>query len=222
MKFPVDRIFYINLDRSIWRNKNLLYHFKELGLTDKEGREPIRFPALDGNMIRHRVDNKKDHGHRGLMVSTGEKGCFGSHRELLLMQIEYQWEYVLYLEDDCRFIKNRLRDLIKVFDKLPEFESINLGWRYYKNPETPVQELYPLEGFKHFYKGDGFWHTHAMLISLSGAKKYEEGTRIQTHGLDWHYAAIQSNMKSYGFKWGEVTKQDNHGSGMRSIITHTS
>lgn len=220
MQIPVDRIFFINLDRSHIRLKNLIDHFKKLDIKDREGREPIRFPAITGNGITHQVISKKDGGQPGLPLSVSEKGVFASHRAIMQMQIENEWEYVMYLEDDVRFHKNKLSELLKHWDKLPEFDFFNLSWYYFKKPVPQNVEKveFPM---KNLTKGDGMWLCHCYILSLDGAKKCEELTRVQSHSIDWHYAQIQSLIPSIGFKLKEVAFQDNRGSGMRSTIIHT-
>jgi GR25 family glycosyltransferase involved in LPS biosynthesis len=222
MKIPLDKIVFINMDKSTFRRKNLLDHFAELNLKDKNGNDPIRINGIDGNFVKHQVIPKKSSGHSGLPISISEIGCYAAHREIMEMQIENGWEYVMYLEDDVRFNKKNLETLIANWDSLPEFEMLNLSWAYYKRPEDPVWEKIPFPGLKNFYKGDGMWLCQSYILSLSGAKYAYEYTSVQTHGLDWHYSTMQTNMKSYGFKYGEISRQDNRGSGMRSTIIHTS
>lgn len=222
MKIPLDKIVFINMDKSIFRRKNLLAHFAELDLQDKNGDAPVRINGVDGNFVKHQVVSKKSLGIKGLPISVSEKGCFAAHRAIMEMQIANKWGYVLYLEDDVRFDKKNLETLISNWDSLPDFEMLNLSWAYYKRPEHPVWEAIPFPGVEHFFKGDGMWLCHAYILSLDGAKYAFEYTSVQSHGLDWHYSAMQTNMKSYGFKWGVIAKQDNKGSGMRSTIIHTS
>lgn len=220
MQVPVDRIFFINLDRSHLRLRSMLDHFKRINLQDKDHREPIRFPALSGNDATHSFIGKKEAGQPGLPLSSGEKGCFASHRALIQMQIENKWDYVMYLEDDVRFNRQSIYKLIHNWDKLPEFDFFNLSWRYYRYPKEQIKESveFPIPGL---IKGNGMWLTHCYILSLEGAKKCEEHTRIQSHSIDWHYAQIQSYMPSIGFPWGAIAIQQSRGSGMRSTIIHT-
>lgn len=220
MQIPVDKIFFINLDKSHIRLKALQDHFKNLDLKDKDGREPIRFPAITGNQARHSIMQKKHNGQPGLPLSSSEKGVFASHRAIMQMQIENNWKYVMYLEDDVRFRKETLNQLVTEWNRLPEFDFFNLSWRYYKTPGVhrvdPVD--FPVENLT---QGNGMWLCHCYILSLDGARKCEEHTRIQSHSIDWHYAQIQSWMPSIGFKYGTIAIQDNKGSGMRSTIIHT-
>jgi GR25 family glycosyltransferase involved in LPS biosynthesis len=220
MQIPVDKIFYINLDKSHIRLKRLEDHFKRVPIKDKDGREPIRFPALSGNQATHSFISKNQSEQPGLPLSSGEKGCFASHRAIMQMQIENGWEYVMYLEDDVRFIRNNLNQLVTNWDSLPEFDFFNLSWRtYYHVIPQKIDEVdFPIKGLT---KGNGMWLTHSYILSLHGAKKCEELTRIQSHSIDWHYASIQSFIHSIGFKYGSIAIQDNKGSGMKSTIIHS-
>jgi GR25 family glycosyltransferase involved in LPS biosynthesis len=220
MQIPVDKIFFINLDKSHIRLKALQNHFKRIGLKDKDGREPIRFPAISGNQAMHSVISKKETEQPGLPLSTGEKGCHASHRAIMQMQIENEWEYVLYLEDDVRFVRTALYRLVENWNKLPEFDFFNLSWRYYKNPKEQIKE--PIDfPIPNLTRGDGMWLTHCYVLSLYGARKCEELTRIQSHSIDWHYAGIQTHIPSIGFPWGTIAVQEARGSGMKSTIIHT-
>ena len=220
MRIPVDKIFFINLDKSHHRLKAMQDQIKRLQLADKDGREPIRFPALNGNQATHSIISKRETEKPGLPLSSGEKGCHASHRAIIQMQIENQWDYVLYLEDDVLFNKINLNKLINNWDKLPEFDFFNLSWRYYKNPVNQIiQEVdFPIKGLT---KGNGMWLTHSYILSLHGARKCEELTRVQSHSIDWHYAAIQSFMPSIGFKYGTISTQNKRGSGFKSTIIHS-
>lgn len=220
MQIPVDKIFFINLDRSHFRLKSLQDHFTRVPIKDKDGREPIRFPALTGNQATHGFISKKENGQPGLPLSSGEKGCHASHRAILQMQIENEWQYVMYLEDDVRFIRTALYKLIENWHKLPEFDFFNLSWRYYKNPKNQIKE--PVDfPIPNLFKGNGMWLTHCYILSLHGARKCEEHTRIQSHSIDWHYAGIQSWIPSIGFPWGTIATQEARGTGMKSTIIHT-
>ncbi len=220
MQIPVDKIFFINLDKSHIRLKRLEEHFKKVPIKDKDCREPIRFPALSGNQASQCFISKIHNGQHGLPLSSGEKGCFASHRALIQTQIENNWEYVMYLEDDVRFKKEALAKLLANWDALPEFDFFNLSWKTFRNPiPQKIDEVkFPVP---HLYKGNGMWLTHCYILSLYGAKKCEELTRIQSHSIDWHYAGIQSWVSTIGFKYGAVAIQDNKGSGMKSTIIHT-
>mgnify|MGYP006272188687 CR=1 FL=1 len=220
MQIPVDRIFFINLDKSHIRLKSLYKHFEEVPIRDRDGREPIRFPAITGNKATHSIISKIETTHPGLPLTSGEKGCYASHRALLQMQIENKWDYVMYLEDDVRFNKTALVKLIQNWDKLPEFDFFNLSWKYYKNPK--VQRIEPVDfPINGLTQGNGMWLCHSYILSLYGAMKCEELTRIQTHSIDWHYADIQSLIPSIGFPSGVITTQENRGSGMKSTIVHS-
>lgn len=220
MQIPVDRIFFINLDKSLIRRKNLIEHFKRIDLKDKDGREPIRFPALTGNDKTHSIKSKRETDQPGRPLSMGEMGCHASHRAILQMQIVNQWDYVMYLEDDVRFVPKNMKILLDNWDKLPEFDFFNLSWHYFRRPR--VQKIEPVEfPLGGLWKGDGMWLTHCYILSLNGARKCEELTREQSHSIDWHYSEIQSLMPSIGFKRGILSTQENKGSGMKSIIVHT-
>jgi len=103
VKFPVDAIYYISLPRAAQRRKKLIQHFKEIGLTDKNGNKPEFHSASDGNHISHRVDNSLKKANKRSSMSMGEIGCCASHRAVWQKMLDNGNELALILEDDARF-----------------------------------------------------------------------------------------------------------------------
>jgi GR25 family glycosyltransferase involved in LPS biosynthesis len=220
VKLPVDAIYYINLKKSVIRKEKLLEHLNSIGLVDKHGNEPILQVASDGNFITHRVDNSLKKKHRKGKMSLSEIGCCASHREVWKKQIDQGLEYVLVLEDDARFDVKKLNQLLTNWDSLPEFELLHLGWYYWAGYKEQTIEKVEIEGLPNLWKGDGMWLTHAYIVSLEGAKIYEERTRVQNNGLDGMTSVIQSDMLAYGFN-PSVCSQESADRRIRSTIHHT-
>jgi GR25 family glycosyltransferase involved in LPS biosynthesis len=220
VKLPVDAIYYINLKKSTIRKEKLLEHLKTIGLVDKHGNDAILQVASDGNFITHRVDNRLKQKHRKPKMSLSEIGCCASHREVWKKQIDQGLEYVLVLEDDARFDVEKLNELATNWSQLPEFELLHLGWYYWAGYKVQTIKQVEIEGLPNLWKGDGMWLTHAYILSLSGAKIYEERTRVQNNGLDGMTSVIQSDMLAYGFK-PSVCSQESSDRKIRSTIHHT-
>ena len=220
MKLPVDAIYYINLKKSVIRKEKLLDHLNSIGLVDKHGNQPILQVASDGNFIKHRVDNSLKKKHRKGKMSLSEIGCCASHREVWQKQIDQGLEYVLVLEDDARFDIDKLIQLATNWSHLPEFELLHLGWSYYTGYGEQTIERVEIYGLPNLWKGDGMWLTHAYILSLNGAKIYEERTRVQNNGLDGMTSVIQSDMLAYGFK-PVIASQETVDRKIRSTIHHT-
>jgi GR25 family glycosyltransferase involved in LPS biosynthesis len=220
VKLPVDAIYYINLRKSVIRKEKLLDHLNEIGLVDKNGNDAILQVASDGNFITHRVDNSLKQKHRKGKMSMSEIGCCASHREVWKKQIDQGLQYVLVLEDDARFDADKLKQLVENWNSLPEFELLHLGWYYWAGYKEQTIEQVEIEGLPNLWKGDGMWLTHAYIVSLEGAKIYEERTRVQNNGLDGMTSVIQSDMLAYGFK-PSVCSQESADRRIRSTIHHT-
>jgi len=198
----------------------MIEHLNAIGLTDKNGNDPICHEANDGNFIKHRVDNSLKIKHKRSKMSMSEIGCCASHREVWQKQIDQGLEYVLVLEDDARFDVEKLNQLSTNWRQLPAFEFLHLGWEYYAGYGVQTIEKVEIDGLPNLWKGDGMWLTHAYIISLSGAKILEERTRVQNNGLDGMTSVIQSDMHAYGFK-PSIASQETVDRKIRSTIHHT-
>jgi len=220
VKLPVDAIYYISLKKTPIRKVKMIEHLKAIGLVDKHGNEAECHVANDGNFIKHRVDNSLKQKHKRGKISISEIGCCASHREVWQKQIDQGLEYVLVLEDDARFDLDKLNQLSTNWRQLPEFELLHLGWQYYAGYKEQTIEKVDIEGLPNLWKGDGMWLTHAYIVSLQGAKIYEERTRVQNNGLDGMTSVIQSDMLAYGFK-PSIASQETVSGKIRSTIHHT-
>jgi GR25 family glycosyltransferase involved in LPS biosynthesis len=198
----------------------MIKHLKEIGLVDKHGNEAQCHVANDGNFIKHRIDNSLKIKNKRCKMSLSEIGCCASHREVWQKQIDQGLEYVLVLEDDARFDLDKLNQLVTNWDSLPEFELLHLGWQYYAGYGVQTIEQVEIEGLPNLWKGDGMWLTHAYIVSLEGAKIYEERTRVQNNGLDGMTSVIQSDMLAYGFKPYIATQETLTGI-QKTTIHHT-
>jgi len=198
----------------------MIKHLKEIGLVDKHGNKAECHVANDGNFIKHRIDNSLKIKNKRPKMSLSEIGCCASHREVWQKQIDQGLEYVLVLEDDARFELDKLIQLSINWRQLPEFELLHLGWEYYAGYGVQTIERVEIEGLPNLWKGDGMWLTHAYILSLEGAKIYEERTRVQNNGLDGMTSVIQSDMLAYGFKPG-IASQETVSGKIRSTIHHT-
>ena len=198
----------------------MIKHLNAIGLHDKHGNKAECHVANDGNFVRHRIDNSLKIKHKRGKISLSEIGCCASHREVWQKQIDQGLEHVLVLEDDARFDTDKLNQLVENWKDLPEFELLHLGWQYYAGYGVQTIEQVEIEGLPNLWKGDGMWLTHAYIVSLEGAKIYEERTRVQNNGLDGMTSVIQSDMLAYGFK-PSVCSQESADRRIRSTIHHT-
>ena len=153
-------------------------------------------------------------------MSISEIGCCASHREVWTKIVQNGYQSALVLEDDVRFEYNKLRNLIKNWDKLPEFDFLHLGWNYYAGWKEQTIEKVDIPELPGLWKGDGMWLTHAYIITNELALDWLERTKRQTNGLDAMTADMQSDCRAYGFK-PHIAVQESRGSGMKTQIHHT-
>lgn len=102
-------IYWINLNRSVDRRKNMEQQFKKYGLTNN-----IRIEAIDKNTLTGKYVSK----YYKTPMSRGQYACSLSHRKAVTTAYENNDEYCIILEDDADFSllqynKTPIKDLIK-------------------------------------------------------------------------------------------------------------
>ena len=221
VKLPVDAIYYISLPKAVQRQRKLLAHFNQIGLVDKHGNQPQHHIASNGNDINHLIDNTLKRSKKRPSISLSEIGCCASHRAVWQKMLDNGNEYALILEDDARFDVQRTNQLVTNWNKLPEFDFLHLGWRYYAGwGEQIIERVDCIEGLQ-LWKGNQMWTTHGYIVNRKAAELFLEHTYIQNNGLDAMTAWIQDLMLSYGFS-PEVCHQAHDLTGFqRSQIRHT-
>lgn len=220
MKLPVDHIYFISLKRAATRRNKLIEHLKSLRLTDQNGEQAEWHEANNGNFITHWVDNSIKKANNRPSMSISEIGCCASHREVWTKIVQNGHQSALVLEDDARFHASKLMNLVKNWDKLPEFDFLHLGWNYYAGYKEQTIEKVDIAEIPNLWKGDGMWLTHAYIITNELALEWLNRTKCQTNGLDAMTADMQSDCRAYGFQ-PHIAYQESKGSGMRTQIIHT-
>jgi GR25 family glycosyltransferase involved in LPS biosynthesis len=136
----IDKIFYINLDRSKKRNNKMINLLNQLNI-DFE-----RFQAVDGNDIDiNNIIFKNNALHKNFfdfieMSNKFEVACTLSHLKLLKKILNEKSNYFLVLEDDINFENLRYfkYDLKKIIDEAPDFDILLL----YKTSEKIPKCIY--------------------------------------------------------------------------------
>lgn len=220
MKLPVDHIYFISLKRAALRRNKLIKHLQSLKLTDQHWQQAEWHEANNGNYITHSVDNSIKKAHNRPSMSMSEIGCCASHREVWTKIVQNGYQTALVLEDDARFELAKIDNLVKHWDKLPDFDFLHLGWNYYAGYKEQTIEKVDIPELPGLWKGDGMWLTHAYIITNELALDWLQRTKVQTNGLDAMTADMQSDCRAYGFR-PHIAFQENKGSGMRTQIIHT-
>jgi GR25 family glycosyltransferase involved in LPS biosynthesis len=161
----INKIIYINLDRRVDRNREMITELVKMGIhTDTYE----RFPAIVSN--------------------PGIIGCGLSHKRCLQTALDRNYSNILILEDDFEFIVSRQKldeSLRYVFDSFKEpWDVIMLGYNLTEQLETDnpvlgrVQRAQTASGYivrSHYYQ---------TLIDNLG----QGNQQLQATGAHWLYA----------------------------------
>ncbi|VUZ49167.1 unnamed protein product [Hymenolepis diminuta] len=166
-----DQIYLINLERRPDRLKKMNYALREQGIKAKllratDGRE------LNPDLIRAwnitQLSGYADPYHKRAL-KYGEIGCFLSHYRIWRDMIEHDYERILILEDDLRFVpgfNRRLAATVKEADvSLADWELLYVGRKRMSSNEVMVKGTRLLA-----YPSYTYW-TLAYVLRRSGAHK---------------------------------------------------
>lgn len=104
-----DKIFYINLDKDVERNNNVLSEFSKWGVTNFERISGFTFDEVPDQMY-WRNFNKYSINRKYIL---GNLGCRRSHLEPIRLAIERNYSRILILEDDIFFTEDPHKLLAK-------------------------------------------------------------------------------------------------------------
>jgi len=207
MVLPFDKIYFISLAKSsgLNRRKQLLKHFEELEITDKNGQKPEWIKADNGSNPIHYIDNsfRKKNLRKG-SISQSEIGCFQSHRKVWDIFQRSGLETCLILEDDALFSDLSIFDH---WDQMPDWDMVNFGFIRNKASILDSVELVRNSIFHGLWQGSGMWLTHAYCINQNACEILLKETVTQTGGLDWQLTGIQSKFKNFGFSPGKIVQR---------------
>ena len=133
------RIILINLDEDIHRRKRIESRLAELGLQWE------RLSAFDGRRLSTGHEASIDRAAqqlRGLRVSSGEIGCWLSHRKAQQMVADGHQRMALILEDDL-FINDTLPDVLSSIERgnTGKFDVIRLHRFKLRRKFVPVRRI---------------------------------------------------------------------------------
>ena len=211
MVLPVSKIYFISLKTTLGRRSAFMQYIKEIDLKDRYGREPEWHPANNGQSFPQSINTKG----RKTDLHRSEIGCYASHLEVWMKFIEIGLETVLILEDDAVFKPSALSKFL-AFDQIPEWDFINFSLNSFSG--TKIEKTL-VNADLQLYSGFGFWLTHAYCLTNKSAQFLVERMRVQTGGLDWQLAQVQSEMKSFAFLDNPIIQKKPKSLG--STIKHT-
>lgn len=133
-------IYYINMDRSVNRNKCFLDSIKNISFLSV-----TRVSATDGSIMKNESEfdsmYKRRFGSRNL--SRAEKGCTLSHINALKLINQNESikdsEWVLVAEDDVEFINDPILSFENIYKNIPKDCRI---LQFYQCNHQKVYELY--------------------------------------------------------------------------------
>jgi len=118
-----DKIFYINLDKDIERNQNLLSQFKKFNITNFERISGVEFQEIPDKMYWRNFNlnalNEK--------YILGSMGCRASHKKIMDISMERGYNKILIFEDDIFFTEDPNEILNKNLHQLDSWDMLYFG-----------------------------------------------------------------------------------------------
>ena len=199
-------IYYINLDRSRDRRRNIE------SMCQRHGINAERFPAVDGKLLDLEdpkyqkalkkikwwflIENRKNVGHFG---------CYLSHMSIFKKFLQTDKQYCFILEDDAEFITSNLKEeIIKNMKNLPsDWDVLLLGYEVNGGPNGYKEVR---EGNKDTKLKNGllnlkyFTGLQGYILTRNCAQKLIENLRVMDWIIDWNmcYLARKGLVNIYG------------------------
>ncbi len=217
-----DKIIYINLDRRLDRNLNVIEQLKKVGLNEMAE----RFSAIDGKKLdlnnmdtniitQEGIEYAKKSDIIYTHLTLGAIGCAMSHKAIYQKILDENINSCLILEDDIT-LDDRFIEQIKILEnelKVNDYDLFFLGY----HPGSTYDDN---QKFKTVYGLFGY------IVTKSGAKKlldlfpitYQIDTEISRNtnkinifGVDVLNKIILSDQSQYSYKFGTdiQVKNDN-------------
>jgi GR25 family glycosyltransferase involved in LPS biosynthesis len=133
-----DKIFYINLDKDIERNQNMISQFSKFKINNYErisGTIITEVPKFSfwRNFNKNGIDDK---------YILGSLGCRNSHWRIAKIAIERGYKKIMILEDDVNFIKDPNELLKKNADKINNWDMLYFGGEIESNFRNQIVGAY--------------------------------------------------------------------------------
>jgi GR25 family glycosyltransferase involved in LPS biosynthesis len=164
----LDMIVYINLDKRVDRNKEILDEFK-----------------------RASIPSNKITRLSAIYNIKGAIGCTMSHIKTLQMILTNKWKRVLILEDDFNFIDN-IKTINTAYDKFFNYFDDN-SWDVVNLSRGAYQDLEPM-GFDFLSKVNHVSTTSAYMVNLNFCEKlltnFKEGCKMLLQATEPRLFAI--------------------------------
>jgi len=136
--------------------------------------------------------------HGNLYISKERLGCLRSHREVIKLALQNDWDSVLILEDDCQFRNETGQIFIEGMENLPDFELLYLGGTLWKAKTQPIN--------KWFKSGTGILTTHSYVVPKKNYQKLLDLFEDESKPVDVLLAEFQESNKTIIFT-RNITRQ---------------
>lgn len=215
----IDKIFIINLKHRTDRKEHVLKELKEQNITNYEFFEAIKPTTEEVNKWNpnycHYV--KKDvHPLKFENYRIGCLGCLKSHLEIIKLSLERNYNNILILEDDTKFV-NPFTNLIEYSDQIHNtYDMLYLSGSHCGKKETVSNNIIKIEGtnttgsylitknvMEHIVKNINNYDKEIdVFYSKEIQPKYNCYCVIPhiTHQLSG-YSDIQQSLVNYGHNW---------------------
>ena len=186
--------YIINMDKNKERLQKVIENYKKSDISEIPYK---KFPAVIGKNVDinewltdeaivelKQVENKKYRNYH-YQLTRGAIGCFLSHYSLAKQLIsDKRNDYYFNLEDDIYISDQGFKKLQEAMVNAPEdWDFILFGYN---------RLLYSDIVEKKFYRVNGFWGTHGMLMNKKGAKAFVD--YVDENKIDGQIDAYMSRM----------------------------
>ena len=187
----LDKVFVINLEHRTDRKENILKQLAKVGITDYEFFPAIRPTEEDVQAWNPRFLNPMPGWFQGDVTKykIGSLGCLLSHRAIMRLCIERDYQNVLVLEDDTEFQIGCPLDSIWSVVQPPEFGLLYLAGNHRGATLTPHS--------KFVTKVRGTLTTGSYLVHRSIMPAIVEGLDRYDREVDVFYAFLQTQYPCY-------------------------
>jgi GR25 family glycosyltransferase involved in LPS biosynthesis len=219
-----DKVFVINLEEQ----KDRLTKFDTIMKSQDIKYE--RFNAVKGSTI---LKDERLTEYCNTYCTDGMKGCALSHRSIWEYMVENDLQNVFIFEDDAEIDENFARNFQHVWNHLPkDYDIIYFGCLFGCGDDSLINNVVKkiagidteeINEFIHTSKGSV--GTHALMISLKGAKKFVNkpiNFHIDTQLLSWiktyDYKAYSVNTNMVESSQDNSTLSDSYPTLLNSVL----
>lgn len=116
-----DKVFYINMDKDIDRNKHIIDQFKKFNIKNYERISGVQFDSIPDYSYWRNFNIKTDR------YVLGSMGCRASHKLILDTSINRDYQKILIFEDDIYFTEDPNKILRDNLNNLNNWDMLYFG-----------------------------------------------------------------------------------------------